>query len=397
MAVVYKDLEKMESVKNTDTFEEWRKKTNAMIVHTEAAKDNIGDLALLNTSDKFSIVNSINEVHNEADTNTQSIGNLALLESDISAVDLVTAINNNYSWQKTNTDTQIDKEVIDRKAADLAIQSELDISQVAIGISTNGTFPLMTGASYVGASTSLWNAVTTLDIAVKSKADLLDTLIDTLGAQADAKFNWSDSTINYLSVETSGYANIKKNLVILDNRIKTNTDGRIASSTSTEQNSQKITNIITTLGTDSPQGISVVDPRNTYAIETSVRNNIKILDDNILLLNEKIDKDLEVKLNSLQSQIDLRTKIEDVGTVAGLATGLEGTTIVDAINAIYGWLKPMHDDYTNNGGFVRRAKPDGDSMSTGLDINNGDLNIQGSDGRVITCSGDIVAYIGSVG
>ena len=396
MAVAYPTLV---SVLNTDTFEEWRKKTNSMIVHTEAGKENIGDLGLLSTDDKFSIVNAINEVDNNTDTNTQSIGNLTLLESDISAVDLVSAINNNYSWQKTNTDSQIDKEVIDRKAADLAIQSELDISQVAIGINTNGTFPSMTGSSYVGTSTSLWNAVTTLDIAVKSKADLLDTLIDTVGVQADAKFNWSDSTINYLSVETSGYANIKKNLVILDNRIKTNTDGRITNTTATEQNLQKITNIITSLGTDSPQGVSVIDSRNTYAVETNVRNNIKLLDDNILLLNQKIDSDLQIKLNSLQSQIDLRTKIEDVGTVADLTTGLEGTTIIDAINVIYGWLKPMHDDYTNNGGFVRRNKADGDSMSNGLDINNGDLQVQGAAGtaRRITCTGDIVAYIGSVG
>ena len=128
MAVTYP---KLEPVLTTDTFEEWRKKTNSMIVHTEAGKENIGDLGLLSTDDKFSIVNAINEVDNNTDTNTQSIGNLTLLESDISAVDLVSAINNNYSWQKTNTDSQIDKEVIDRIAADLAIQS---LSKIQTGI-----------------------------------------------------------------------------------------------------------------------------------------------------------------------------------------------------------------------------------------------------------------------
>ena len=51
MAVAYPTLV---SVLNTDTFEEWRKKTNSIITFNESVRTNIGDLNLLSTEDKFS-------------------------------------------------------------------------------------------------------------------------------------------------------------------------------------------------------------------------------------------------------------------------------------------------------------------------------------------------------
>ena len=56
MAIGYDTLE---SVHSTDTFEEWRKKTNAIITFNESVRTNIGDLNLLSTEDKFSLVNAI--------------------------------------------------------------------------------------------------------------------------------------------------------------------------------------------------------------------------------------------------------------------------------------------------------------------------------------------------
>jgi hypothetical protein len=396
MAVEYPTLV---SVLNTDTFEEWRKKTNSMILHTEAGRQNIGDLGLLNTDSKVTIVNAINEVDSHADENTQTIGNLSLLKSDISAVDLVTAINNNYDWQKINTDSQIDKEVIDRKAADSEIQNELDLTQTSLGILSNGTFNSMTGSNYLGTATNLQGAVSLLDTTTKTKADLLDALIATVGSAASAKFNWADSTVNYLTVEPNGNANIKKNMVILDQRIKTNTDAQLANTTAVELNLIKIENIIASLGVDSVQGTMVPDSQNDYATSANVVTNIRLLDNEIRTLDDRLDGEIEIKLDALRADIEKRTKIEDVGTVSDLSDGLNGTTIIDAINIVYGLLKPIADDYNNNGGFVRRNKVGGDSMNNGLDINNGDLKVQGAAGtsRQISCTGDIVAYIGSVG
>ena len=56
MAIGYDTLE---TVHSTDTFEEWRKKTNAIITFNGLVQTNIGDLNLLSTEDKFSIVNAI--------------------------------------------------------------------------------------------------------------------------------------------------------------------------------------------------------------------------------------------------------------------------------------------------------------------------------------------------
>ena len=395
MAVEYPTLV---SVLTTDTFEEWRKKTNSMILHTEAGRQNIGDLGLLNTDSKVSIVNAINEVVAHADQNTQNIGNLSLLNSDISDVDLVSAINNNYDWQKINTDSQIDKEVIDRKAADSAIQSELDLTQTSLGILSNGTFNIMVGSNYLSTANNLQGAVSLLDAATKTKADLLDTLIATIGSDSTAKFDWSDSTVNYLTVESDGSANIKKNMVILDQRIKTNTDAQLANTTAVELNLIKIQNIIASLGVDSVQGTMVPDAENDYATSANIVTNVRLLDNEIRTLDDRLDGEIEIKLDALRADIEKRTKIEDVGTVSNLSDGLNGTTIIDAINIVYGLLKPIADDYNNNGGFVRRNKVDGDSMNNGLDINDGDLKVQGAAGtsRRITCTGDIVAYIGSV-
>ena len=394
MAVEYPTLV---SVLNTDTFEEWRKKTNSMISHTEAGKENIGDLGLLSTDDKFSIVNAINEVDAHVDANTQIIGNLSLLKSDISAVDLVSAINNNYDYQKKNTDDQIDKEVIDRKAADSAIQSELNLTQTSLGILSNGTFNTMVGSNYLSTATNLQGAVSLLDTTTKTKADLLDTLIATVGSDSTAEFDWTDSTVNYLVVELNGNANIKKNMVILDQRIKTNTDAQILNTTATEQNLTKINNVIGSLGTSSSSGVMVTDSRNTYAVESNVKNNIKLLDDNILLLNQKLDGEIDRKLDSLQDQIDLRSTLETQGDMSLIKTS--STTIVGAINDLYDMIKPLVDGDASTP-FVLKT---GDTMTGTLNINGGNLNVQGqvagndtSGQRTITCTGDIVAYYGSV-
>ena len=142
----------------------------------------------------------------------------------------------------------------------------------------------------------------------------------------------------------------------------------------------------------------VPDAENDYATSANIVTNVRLLDNEIRTLDDRLDGEIEIKLDALRADIEKRTKIEDVGTVSNLSDGLNGTTIIDAINIVYGLLKPIADDYNNNGGFVRRNKVDGDSMNNGLDINDGDLKVQGAAGtsRRITCTGDIVAYIGSV-
>mgnify|MGYP000250241228 CR=1 FL=1 len=476
MAIGYDTLE---TVHSTDTFEEWRKKTNAIITFNDSVRTNIGDLNLLSTEDKFSLVNAINEVDNNADINTQSIGNLTLLESDISAVDLVTAINNNYSWQKTNTDSQIDKEIVDRTAADLAIQSELDASQVSMGINDNGTFSVLSNATYVNESTNMRSAVGTLDTSLKSTSDLLDVLIDSVGAESNATLNLPNS-VNYIVPGKD----IKDNMIILDSSVKSVAEAVSTLPVSIAANAAKISNIIATLGSDVTGTMVAYDPELITATASNISSNIKLLDNKIELLDAKdtsidaeiaslndavgqtgafiaievmpikqeianiiatlgtisnvgamTDADITVNavkntfanttnirsnINLLDAELDAvntRANNISISSVAGLQEALNATanasiignledlaagfpnkesanTIVDALNSLYAYVSAAITDYNNHNGFVRRAHPGGDTMTTGLKILDASLmvgNVSGIDSDDALNSGKIIA------
>jgi hypothetical protein len=390
MAIAYPTLV---SVLTTDTFEEWRKKTNAMIAHTEANKLNMGDVGLLSTDDKFSVINAINEVDSHTDSNTALIGDLSLLVPDILSSDIVSAINNNYTFQKNNTDTQVAAEEANRKNADAVLQAELDLTQSSVGILANGTFNPMSGSAYLGDATSLQSAVATLDGVTKTKSDLLDDLIKSVANSA--RFDWTDSTVNYLTVELDGKANVKKSLVVLDNQIKINTNAQVLNTIATNQNLTKITNIISTLGVADANGNMVVDPRNIYATATNIKDQIKLLDDTCTNINTKLDGPIDLELNSLQEQINLRATNAIVGDISDLNGAIGATTVVGAINDLYTLLRPFLVGEETL--FVRKV---GDTMTGTLNINGGDLNVLGAGAttavsRKISCSGDIIAYIGS--
>ena len=338
MAIGYDTLE---TVHSTDTFEEWRKKTNAIITFNESVRTNIGDLNLLSTEDKFSLVNAINEVDNNADINTQSIGNLTLLESDISAVDLVTAINNNYSWQKTNTDSQIDKEIVDRTAADLAIQSELDASQVSMGINDNGTFSVLSNATYVNESTNMRSAVGTLDTSLKSTSDLLDVLIDSVGAESNATLNLPNS-VNYIVPGK----NIKDNMIILDSSVISVAEAVATLTAPIADNAAKISNIIATLGSDVTGTMVAYDPDLITATASNISSNIKLLDNKIVLLDAK-DTSIDAEIASLNDAVGqtgafiaievmpIKQEIANIITTLGTISNVGAMTDADiTVNAV---------------------------------------------------------------
>ena len=294
MAVTYP---KLEPVLTTDTFEEWRKKTNSMISEIEAGKENIGDLSLLSTEDKFSIVNAINEVHNEVDSIGIYIGDLTLLNSDISAVDLVSAINKNYEYQKNNTDTQISTEKTNRETADTAIQSELDRTQLSMGINADGTFTTFTDATYVNTSTNVRNAVGTLDTSLKSTSDLLGALISSVGAGSNGLLDIPKS-VNYIDPTED----IKDNIVILDSELKSVANSVSNFPSLVVANETKINNIITSIGSDATGTISAYDPALLTATASDLSTNIKLLDNKIELLDAK-DTSIDAEIAALASAI----------------------------------------------------------------------------------------------
>lgn len=294
MAVEYPDIE---TVLTTDTFEVWRQKTNAITTFNSAVKDNIGDLSLLSTEDKFSIVNAINEVHNDAAVFGAFIGDLTLLNSDISAVDLVSAINKNYEYQKNNTGTQISTEKTNRETADTAIQSELDTTQLSMGINADGTFTTFSDATYVNTSTNIRSAVGTLDTSLKSTSDLLGALVSSVGVESNGLLSWPRS-VSYLDRNLD----IKDNIVILANDLKTVADSVANIPTAIGDNETKINNIITSIGSDATGTMVEYDPALLTATASDLSTNIKLLDNKIELLDAK-DTSIDAAIAALASTV----------------------------------------------------------------------------------------------
>ena len=310
MAIAYPSLV---SVLTTDTFEEWRKKTNAMIEHTQANQGNLGDLAFLSTDDKSTAIQALNEVDSHADTNTANIGTMSSLNAEILQSTLVDTINSLKTYSDTYTDSTVKTETDRALAAESLLQNELDATQTGAGLASNGLYSPNTATNYLTSASSLADADNKLDSTLKEKSDLLETLISTIGADTDSKFDFTGTTVNYLTVNNLGNAVVKDNLVALDSQIKTNTDAQQANNTAISSNNTKISNVISSLGVTDALGVYTVDARNTYANVSNVRDNIKLLDDNILLANQKIDGNIQSQLNALQDQIDLRSTIESVG------------------------------------------------------------------------------------
>lgn len=389
MAIAYPSLV---SVLTTDTFEEWRKKTNAMIEHTQANQGNLGDLAFLSTDDKSTAVQALNEVDSHADTNTANIGSMQSLDSSHITSTLVGSINTVATNASNDAIAKVKVETDRAVASEGFLQNELNATQTGSGLQTNGVYSPSAATTYLTSASSLVDADNKLDAKLKEKSDLLETLSSTVGTAADSKFDWSGSTVNYLTVNNQGSAIVKDNFLALDSQIKINSDAQQANNTAIDLSNTKISNIISSLGGTNDLGLYAVDSRNTYATVSNVRDNIKLLDDNILLANQKIDNNIQSQLNALQDQINLRSTVESVGTASGYAA--THSTLVIAINDLYAKLLPFVDG--TNTSYVRS---DGSVPMTGtLTISGGNLVVNGtgddsaSTARRITCTGDIVAY-----
>lgn len=385
MAVEYPTLV---SVIQTDTFEEWRVKTNSMIAHTEAAAQNVGNLNFLNTDGQSTIVDAINEVDTHADTNTANIGPMTEIDGKIIRSTIVDTLNAAVAYHEKYTTDAVAAEALIRLTKDNALQSELDLTQTTLGFAANGTVSFPTGATYINTSSTVMQALNALDTGLKDESDMVDTLRATIGTNANGTFNYNGDNVNYMSA-TNGNAAVKTNLIELDSQVKVNSDNIVVNVNSIDAINTKIENILDSVGLNS-QGILAADLANDYAVGTEVRYNIKLLDDKISSLNTKLETDIDSQIATLVT--DIATK-EDKVTIGNLSA-LDGnigdiSNIVAAINSLYSLLAPLLAG-ADSTPFVRR---NGDTMTGTLSINGGDLEVNGSQNNAIRSSGDVCAYV----
>lgn len=385
MAVEYPTLV---SVIQTDTFEEWRVKTNSMIAHTEAAAQNVGNLNFLNTDGQSTIVDAINEVDTHADTNTANIGPMTEIDGKIIRSTIVDTLNAAVAYHEKYTTDAVAAEALIRLTKDNALQSELDLTQTTLGFAANGTVSFPTGATYINTSSTVMQALNALDTGLKDESDMVDTLRATIGTNANGTFNYNGDNVNYMSA-TNGNAAVKTNLIELDSQVKVNSDNIVVNVNSIDAINTKIENILDSVGLNS-QGILAADLANDYAVGTEVKYNIKLLDDKISSLNTKLETDIDSQIATLVT--DIATK-EDKVTIGNLSA-LDGnigdiSNIVAAINSLYSLLAPLLSG-ADSTPFVRRT---GDTMTGTLSINGGDLEVNGSQNNAIRSSGDVCAYV----
>jgi hypothetical protein len=385
MAVEYPTLV---SVIQTDTFEEWRVKTNSMIAHTEAAAQNVGNLNFLNTDGQSTIVDAINEVDTHADTNTANIGPMTEIDGKIIRSTIVDTLNAAVAYHEKYTTDAVAAEALIRLTKDNALQSELDLTQTTLGFAANGTVSFPTGATYINTSSTVMQALNALDTGLKDESDMVDTLRATIGTNANGTFNYNGDNVNYMSA-TNGNAAVKTNLIELDSQVKVNSDNIVVNVNSIDAINIKVENILDSVGLNS-QGILAADLANDYAVGTEVRYNIKLLDDKIKSLDSKLETDIDTQIATLVT--DIATK-EDKVTIGNLSA-LDGnigdiSNIVAAINSLYSLLAPLLAG-ADSTPFVRR---NGDTMTGTLSINGGDLEVNGSQNNAIRSSGDVCAYV----
>lgn len=385
MAVEYPTLV---SVIQTDTFEEWRVKTNSMIAHTEAAAQNVGNLNFLNTDGQSTIIDAINEVDTHTDTNTANIGPMTEIDGKIIRSTIVDTLNAAVAYHEKYTTDAVAAEALIRLTKDNALQSELDQTQTTLGFAANGTVSFLTGATYINTSSTVMQALNALDTGLKDESDMVDTLRATIGTNANGTFNYNGDDVNYISA-TNGNAVVKTNLIELDSQVKVNSDNIVVNVNSIDTINTKVENILDSVGLNS-QGILAADLSNDYAVGTEVRYNIKLLDDKIKSLDTKLETDIDTQIASLVT--DIATK-EDKVTIGNLSA-LDGnigdiSNIVAAINSLYSLLAPLLAG-ADSTPFVRRS---GDTMTGTLSINGGDLEVNGSQNNAIRSSGDVCAYV----
>jgi hypothetical protein len=390
MAVVYPSLIE---VIQTDTFEEWRIKTNLMIGHAEAAAANIGNLSFLHTDAATTIVDAINEVNAHADINTANIGDMNAIHLPIKESTIVKTINKSYDTLVTYIDTSITNEKNERIAADAALQSELDITQAAVGLEVTGSFLPFSATSYLTTATTIADSIQKLDIEAKRLDDRQRKTAFTLGDEDDNGYLIFTSGTNYIGnnyIDGDGNAaaKVRHSLEALDSQVRLNAD-EIGKNDNTIDNMQdEIAALIISVGTNG-SGNYIIDTRNTYANTHIVRENIRIIDDNLDLLYVATENTLPALIENADNRITTEHNYFQAlnGDMGALDPAIFSTNVVGSLNALYALLKPLldGDDSTK---FVRRA---GDIMSGNLEV-RGAISATTSNGN-ITSTGDISAFV----
>lgn len=174
--------------------------TRLSTIETQAG-GNIGDMSTLNTAAQDTLVNALNEVHTDVDTEKARAEGI-----------------------EAGIDSRLTQEVADRAAQDNIIEG-------AVGLNLDGTYAVHSSANYIGAATTMMASTVKLDtelqrvdsaltseIAARSTQD--DVLENSIGLNSDGSYA-ADTGANYTAIASSVLDATSR----LDAQVKLNTDG----------------------------------------------------------------------------------------------------------------------------------------------------------------------------
>ena len=165
---LHDSLDALVQVINGDSSVEgsFRKAISDVIGTTPESLDTLGEIAtaLNNDPDLYNTITALISVNIENAKNelrgavSESFDTMAEIETKLIELD-------------GNSSTGLATEQADRIAADIALQNELDATQVGAGLDVSGTYAANTASSFINAATSLKNADDVLDAALQTEKD----------------------------------------------------------------------------------------------------------------------------------------------------------------------------------------------------------------------------------
>jgi len=270
---------------------------------------------------------------------TSIVDALSLLDAalDLTSSDVTTnanAIATNTADIATNAGA-ISAEATARANADAALQTELDATQQGAGLEADGSYAQLVGSNYLDAATSLKGAISTLDTQLKTVADAagnagqleLDATQQGAGLEADGSYVAPIGT-NYLGASTS----LKQALTVLDGEIDTNAQLISTEATARANADTTLSNSIAAVSSDVSDLQTEVDdtqasvglaadgsytaPASNYlGATTTIKGGLSALDTQVKAVADALASDVTSLENA---DAALQTELDDTQAGAGL-------------------------------------------------------------------------------
>ncbi len=275
----------------------------------------------------------------------------------------------------TNLETQIDEIIANGadNAAITALQIELDATQLGAGLSTTGAYTAPGVSNYLATASSLKNADTLLDSAIKERQDNIDAL--------DLRIDVTESDIANIETDI-----ISINDSLLNKASSADLDALELRVDTVETDIGIIEGDIATIETDLASKVSQVDFNTVESRVDVVEADIVAIEGDIVIIQNDVDT-IETTLLNKANQVDLDAIESRVDVVEGDIVTIE-TNVSD--------LRIDLDSVASSVGLFEYGLPVYISTHYITDTENHHLSIGKLDNQLFTTQNDLDTAEGNI-